>query len=407
MRRNSVAHLRNIARLVRNAPNSSAIILADRDNRVILWSYGAEKLFGFRSEEMLGRECPVAFSPIEPGHNPGDGKSQDAGADSYACRTNITTRDGKRPMVHISASRLRNTGRLLGYLYVIENLSDEKIQERLRLAYADELERIVQKRADELREKDAQIIQSAKMATLGEMATGIAHEINQPLGGISLITQGLLRALHKGKLTNAMLEERLNAINDQIERISKIITHLRIFGRQTPESRTKVHVNRSVLDVFDFVGQQLKNHNIALDIDLDEKPSYVLADSNRLEQVLLNMITNARDAMDEQEKRVQRLLATRHPPQWAVNWEKKLFIRTYRDSDYVVIAIGDTGGGIPEAIREKIFEPFFTTKEVNKGTGLGLSISYGIIKEYGGDISLVTEIDRGSTFFIRLPVMEA
>ncbi|HPU22288.1 MAG TPA: ATP-binding protein [Thermoclostridium caenicola] len=407
MRRDSIAQLRKIARLVRNAPSHSAIILTDRNNRVILWNHGAKKLFGFRPEEVIGRECPIDYKPVGQNLNPGENQAPDTEADSYSCRTTIATRDGKRLTVYISASRLRESGRILGHLFVVEDLTDEMVQEKLCLTFPDDLERIVKKRTDELRERDAQIIQSAKMATLGEMATGVAHEINQPLGGISLITQGLLRALHKGKLTNAMLEDRLNAITAQIDRISKIITHLRTFGRQTPESLSKVHVNRSVMDVFDFVGQQLKNHNIKLDIDLDEKLSYVLADSNRLEQVLLNMITNARDAMDEQEKRVRHLLATRHPPQWAVNWEKKLFIRTYRDSGYVVIAIGDTGGGIPEEIRDKIFEPFFTTKEVNKGTGLGLSISYGIIREYGGDISLVTEIDQGSTFFIRLPALEA
>jgi two-component system NtrC family sensor kinase len=273
--------------------------------------------------------------------------------------------------------------------------------------YANNLERIVEQRTAELREKDAQIIQAGKLATLGEMATGIAHEINQPLGGISLITQGILRAMHKGRLTDDFLKERLNSINDQIERIDKIINHLRVFGRQAPESRTAVQVNKSVRDVFDFIGEQLKKRNISLDMDLDDSITTVLADGNRLEQVLLNIIGNARDAMDEHEIRVCELLDGDSPPLWALNWEKRLFIRTYRDLDKVVIAIGDTGGGIPGEIRDKIFDPFFTTKEVGKGTGLGLSISYGIIKEFGGDIKLVTEVDRGSTFFIILPAMEA
>lgn len=272
--------------------------------------------------------------------------------------------------------------------------------------YADNLEKIVKERTAELRQKDAQIIQSGKLATLGEMATGIAHEINQPLGGISLMTQGIMKALSKGKLTDAILEERLNSINEQIERINKIINHLRIFGRQAPETMTAVILNKPIMDVFDFIGQQLKNRGIKLNIDLDEDIPPVFADSNRLEQVLLNIIGNARDALDDQELRVQKLLNYRRPPKWALSWEKTLFIRTYQDRNKVVIAIGDTAGGIRESIRDKIFEPFFTTKEVGKGTGLGLSISYGIIKEFNGDINLVTAVDRGSTFFITLPAME-
>ena len=273
--------------------------------------------------------------------------------------------------------------------------------------YADNLEKIVKQRTAELRKKDAQIIQSGKLATLGEMATGIAHEINQPLGGISLMTQGIMRALSKGKLTDTLLEERLNSINEQIERINKIINHLRIFGRQAPEVMAEVIVNKPILDVFDFIGQQLNNRKIRIDMDLDEDIPPVLADNNRLEQVLLNIIGNARDALDEQEVRVQSLIESGSPPEWAVVWEKRLYIRTYSDRNRIVIAIGDTGGGIHEMLREKIFEPFFTTKEVGKGTGLGLSISYGIVKEFNGDIKLVTEVDRGSTFFISLPVMEA
>lgn len=576
MSRDNIDQFIRIVHLVRSAPSQSAIILTDGGNNVILWSFGAEKLLGYRAEEVLGGGCPFEYRPTaqksqkmsDPGH-----PETETEADSYTYRTSTVTRDGRRLLVHVSASRLMESGKAAGHLYVLEDVTEDVIQEKLRLIlvsiaqiaskkqplikmvercvraiqthlelplvylcfstregfsssswsgirseplslhcsaessgkdgisvkcaecrstgqitceelashhcsayiggvndyneplyifhapltsdshtlgilhfvipeslkrvyteegqildliahkvtasiltrqleenlkeYADNLERIVKKRTDELREKDAQIIQSAKMATLGEMATGVAHEINQPLGGISLITQGLLRALHKGKLTPAILEDRLNAINEQIERINKIITHLRTFGRQTPESRSRVQVNKCILDVFDFIGQQLRNHNIRLDVDLDDKLSDVMADNNRLEQVLLNMLTNARDALEDQEKRVQRLLSSRHPPKWAVDWEKKIFIRTYDDANHVVIAIGDTGGGIPDKIREKIFEPFFTTKEVNRGTGLGLSISYGIIRDYGGDISLVTQVDRGSTFFIKLPAVEA
>ena len=269
--------------------------------------------------------------------------------------------------------------------------------------YAADLERIVQQRTDQLREKDAQLVQSGKLATLGEMATGIAHEINQPLGGISLMAQGIQRALEKGKLTDELLANRLHSVHEQIERINKIINHLRVFGRQAPESKSPIDVNKPLRDVLDLIGMQLRNHNILLTLTLDDHLPHVLGDANRLEQVFLNIIGNARDALEEQEIRVNGLRAEADAPDWATAWEKRISIRTAMDDGMVTITITDTAGGIPERVMSKIFEPFFTTKQVGKGTGLGLSISYGIVKEFDGDLRVTTRMDGGSTFTVALP----
>lgn len=272
--------------------------------------------------------------------------------------------------------------------------------------YAADLERAVQQRTDQLREKDAQLVQSGKLATLGEMATGIAHEINQPLGGISLMAQGIQRALEKGKLTDELLANRLHSIHEQIERINKIINHLRVFGRQAPESKSPIDVNKPLRDVLDLIGMQLRNHNILLTLTLDERLPHVLGDANRLEQVFLNIIGNARDALEEQEIRVNGLRAELETPDWAATWEKQLSIRTAMENGMVTITVTDTAGGIPERVMSKIFEPFFTTKQVGKGTGLGLSISYGIVKEFDGDLRVTTKMDVGSTFTVALPPIE-
>jgi len=266
-----------------------------------------------------------------------------------------------------------------------------------------ELERLVTERTDQLRIKDAQLVQSGKLATLGEMATGIAHEINQPLGGISLIVQGLQRAKNHGKLNDQILDDKLKSIIEQIDRINKIITHLRTFARQPQETHQEISVIVPLFDVFKLIGQQLKNKNITVETLLSDKMPTVMADHNRLEQVFLNILSNARDALDDFENCVKKVREQEDPPEWAKSWQKKITISTYEKNKYVYIEIEDTGGGIPKEYINKIFDPFFTTKEVGRGTGLGLSISYGIMKEFGGTISFETEEMIGSRFTIRLP----
>jgi C4-dicarboxylate-specific signal transduction histidine kinase len=162
----------------------------------------------------------------------------------------------------------------------------KRLEEEIK-QYAYDLERLVQERTDQLRVKDAQLVQSGKLATLGEMATGIAHEINQPLGGISLIVQGLQRAKNLGKLNDEILDEKLKSIIEQIDRINKIITHLRTFARQSKEAHQPISVSVPLLDVFKLIGQQLENKNITIETYISEEVPMVVADHNKLEQVFL------------------------------------------------------------------------------------------------------------------------
>jgi len=196
--------------------------------------------------------------------------------------------------------------------------------------YADNLEKMVKERTRELREKDAQLVQSEKLATLGEMATGIAHEINQPLGGISLITQGLILAKKRNKLTDEMLLEKLNAIIEQVDRIDKIIGHLRTFARQSDQTKTPVNIKMPLTDVFKLIGEQLKRQQISVDMDIEENLPYVLADHNRLEQVFLNLIINAKDALNEREKVQQRLVSENDADGQIVPPDKKITIKPFR-----------------------------------------------------------------------------
>lgn len=270
--------------------------------------------------------------------------------------------------------------------------------------YADNLEKMVKVRTHQLRDKDAQLVQSEKLATLGEMATGIAHEINQPLGGISLITQGLILAKQRNKLTDELLLEKLNAVVEQVDRIDKIIGHLRTFARQSDQSKTLVNIKSPLLDVFKLIGEQLEKRNISVDMDIEENLPYVLADHNRLEQVFLNLIVNARDAISDLERIGKRLKSENEAAGWVESLNKKITIKAYSDSLNVTVIISDNGIGIPQTIINRIFEPFFTTKEVGKGTGIGLSIIYGIVKEFDGTIDVESKEMKGSSFIIKFPI---
>ncbi|MCX7711945.1 MAG: ATP-binding protein [Clostridia bacterium] len=270
--------------------------------------------------------------------------------------------------------------------------------------YADNLEKMVQVRTDQLREKDAQLVQSGKLATLGEMAAGIAHEMNQPLGSINLMAQGLLMAKERNKLSDSLLDEKLSSIVEQVDRINKLISHLRTFARQSIQEKQEVCINNPITDAFKLVGQQLYDRNINVYLELGQDLPLVLAEHNKLEQVFLNLFGNARDALDEFETLVNQLKTETEVSGWVQSWEKKLTVKTYQEYNQVVIEILDTGTGIPSTVIHRIFEPFFTTKEVGKGTGLGLSITYGIVKEFDGTIDVVSEEMKGCKFIIKFPI---
>jgi len=240
-------------------------------------------------------------------------------------------------------------------------------------------------------EAETQLIQAGKMATLGEMATGVAHELNQPLNAIKLGSEYLLKMTEKGQgIDREELDELAEDISGEVDRASGIINHLRQFGRKGEVVANRVDINMSIRGVFTILGQQLRVHGIDVRLDLDENLPPIMADENRLEQVFINLVTNARDAMlDRKEEEHAE--------------PNVLTIRSFREPGRVTATVSDTGPGVPESIRARLFEPFFTTKETGKGTGLGLSISYGIVRDYKGTIDLTTSEGAGATFIVSFP----
>ncbi len=242
---------------------------------------------------------------------------------------------------------------------------------------------------------EQQLIQASKMATLGEMSTGVAHELNQPLSVIK--TAGSF--LHKKVLKNQKIDDDTmktltGEINAQVDRASKIINHMREFGRKSEVVREEVQLNEALSRALEIFQQQLKLRQIEVVTDLQPELPTIMADSNRLEQVFINLLINARDAIEA------KWWGNVAPKDKA----KKIFLTTHAKDTMAVVEIRDTGTGIPASIVDKIFEPFFTTKQVGKGTGLGLSISYGIVRDYDGTIQVKSREDEGSSFIIQFPV---
>ncbi len=245
----------------------------------------------------------------------------------------------------------------------------------------------------EIIEKDAQLFQASKMTTLGEMSAGIAHELNQPLNAIKIGNDFLKKQIEQHRpIANDELHQVVSAVSTQVNRASEIIQSLREFGRKPDFKKEMVDVNKTIRDVMKIIGQQLSLQNIKVVYDLDEGVPRILANKNRLEQVVFNLVTNARDAIENQavfqEDAEENIIAIS-------TWSEQ---RTHLN-----MTVSDTGIGIPEKNVQKIFEPFYTTKEVGKGMGLGLSITYGIIRDFGGTIRVESQAGGGTRFHLRFP----
>ncbi|HAO21155.1 MAG TPA: hypothetical protein DCQ37_12175 [Desulfobacteraceae bacterium] len=255
--------------------------------------------------------------------------------------------------------------------------------------YTEEL----QQTYNDLREAQTQLIQSAKLASIGELSAGVAHELNQPLMVIRTTIQLIVRYISKGHTDILQFKEQFEKIEKNTTRMMNIINHLRVFSRQSSTEFVPVNVSKVIEDAFMMISEQLRLRSIIVEKQLLPDIPSVHGDPNQLEQVFLNLITNARDAITAKSATDMHHLG-------------KLEIITKISDDCesdIEILFKDNGCGIPQDIRDKIFDPFFTTKEVGQGTGLGLSISYGIIRDHQGSIHIVETSAAGTVFRVILP----
>ena len=300
--------------------------------------------------------------------------------------------DDRRRLAH-QTERLDNSRRALLHL-LQDSRTDQLHLEASRKAtihiMGDLRETTIemQRREQELREKQEQLVQAGKLATLGELTTGVAHELNNPLNNTALFVGNAVDLIELGAADHGRIVRELHRAMQQVGKATEIISHLRTFGRAAPVSRKPISLRQVIEQALSLVQEQLHLREVEVTVDLGPEEPVVLGNPIQLEQVFINLLTNARDAVAD-------------APRKAIRISGAVVARA------VEVAVADTGHGIPPELERRIFDPFFTTKEVGKGMGLGLSITYGIIKEHGGTISVVSPPGEGAAFRIHLPLAPA
>ncbi len=344
----------------------SPIFVLDRESLEILdVNDRVEEVYGYSRREIAGHSFLVLFAPED--RDLRSARLKEAGA-------------------FTSVRQVARDGRIL-YCDVLVSPFDYPGREVLLVTTNDVTERI---------EAEQQLIQASKMATLGEMATGVAHELNQPLTVIKTASGFFMKKIGKGeRIEDEILKTLAEEIDGHVDRASRIINHMREFGRKADMALSPLDLNRVIVRAHEIFNQQLTLKRIETVFDLDPELPAIMGDPGLLEQVFVNLFLNARDAIED------RFGSSETAP-----GEKQIKISSRGENGRVKVEFSDTGAGIPPRIADKVFEPFFTTKKVGEGTGLGLSISYGIVKGCGGTIRVSGEEGRGAVFLLTFPAVQ-
>jgi PAS domain S-box-containing protein len=334
---------------------NDGLAVLDQDGRVVRWNRPMEELYGVRHEEAVGRALAQLFDSQIVRMLGGVPSGRAEGAAYY--RVPMSTRHDppRRLLVNLGTTPLRDSlDEVVGSIVIVEDISSRvQLEEQLQI--------------------------SEKMASLGLLAAGVAHEVNTPLTGISSYTQMLLEKAQPEDPSTKVLEK----IERQTFRAAKIVNGLLNLARPSQVDSGPCDVNAVINDVLSLLEHQFRTGSIQVRKELAASAPVVQGIEHKLQQVFLNLFLNARDAMP------------------SGGW---LTIVTRADHAGAVIEVADTGSGIPEEALSRIYDPFFTTKEIGKGTGLGLSIAYGIVQEHGGTIACDSHVGQGTRFTIRFPL---
>ena len=346
--------------------SGDGIIAADMKGNIIIFNEAAEELLGYRAEDVIGKINIVdLYPPGEAKEIMGQLRNEEYGGVGKLAPQQVTIvhKSGEHIPIQLSASLVYEEGG----------------KELCSVGFFTDLRPRIQMEK-ELEETHLQLVSSEKMASLGKLAAGIAHEINNPLGGILIYSSLMMEELIEADARRQDLEK----IVQEATRCKDIVKSLLEFSRQTEPKMEPVDVNKAITDGLFFLEKQALFHNIRIVKNLAPLLPMVRGNPGQLKQVFMNIIVNAAEAM---------------------SGGGTLTITTAPSADQKVVSIdfADTGEGIPREILTSIFDPFFTTKEPGKGTGLGLSTSYGIIDGHGGRIDVKSEVGKGTTFTIELP----
>jgi two-component system, NtrC family, sensor kinase len=337
----------------------AGVVVIGADEKIERWNRGMERLASVKRAEAIGKTLAEVLSPdaaatlraILPSSAPAEDHD-------HLYKVALRLQTGQAITVNVNAAPFDLA------------LSANGAGARAVLIFHDVTDRVALER---------QVQQTEKMVAVGLLAAGVAHEVNTPLTGISSYTQ-LLRSQMDPK--DARIEW-LDKIEKQTFRGAKIVNNLLNFARTGSGDDASIEISKVVGDVLSLIEHQLDKTRVRVVKELAPDLPMVVGSENKIQQVLFNLILNARDAMP------------------SGGW---LTLKTFADNRDIVIEVSDTGEGIPEADLPRIFDPFFTTKDVGRGTGLGLAVSYGIVQEYGGSIHASSQRGKGSRFEVRLPI---
>lgn len=336
---------------------ADAIITTTPEGIITSWNRGAENLFGWRADEIKGKHITVLIPDVLIKQGEIEcltyGLEENGFVNHY--ETERLHKDGSKRLVNLSETQIKDaTGKVTGKAQILRDLTEAKLKEQ-------------------------QFQQSERLASVGHMAAGVAHEIGNPLASISSLTQLLQRRAH-----DPFSQEQLKKVRQQINRINTIVRDLVDFSRPSNQDPTETNVNELITSAVGLLKHDARCRDINFNIQIDPQITKVYIVPDQLHQVIVNLLLNAADALEDTENPI-------------------IYISTKSFKGRIRIKICDNGPGIPEEIRDRIFEPFFTTKETGSGTGLGLSVSHGIIQSMNGTIVLGTKEGRGSCFRISLP----
>lgn len=338
--------------------SADAIITLNNDDEITSWNRGAENMFGWKRDEIVGQSVKTMIpDELIRQH---ELKCLEFGMSYRGFVSNYETerldKENKKVLVNLSESFIRNEkDEIIGRSQILRDLTDLKLREE-------------------------QIQHSERLATVGHMAAGVAHEVGNPLTAISSLVQVCQR-----KTEDPFVQDQLKKVRDHIQRINKIVRDLVDFSRPSGFESEMMRLNTLIESAVGLLEHDARCRSVRFDLDLTPDLPRLEGVPDQIHQVLVNLLLNAVDAMNDVKKPV-------------------ITIRTWREEGNAMLSIKDIGEGIPEEKKGRIFEPFFTTKEVGSGTGLGLSVSHGIITKMGGSIDVLSEEGEGAEFIITLPI---
>ena len=359
------------------ASMADALIVASPEGTIQTVNPPACKMLGCAKEEITGDLVTNLFDE-ESAFGTRELESLLQTGFLSSTESTLRSKDGHRTPVLISGSVRRDTrGAITGVVLVAKDITEYKQAQ------------------EALREREAQLVHTGRLTAMGEMAAGIAHELNQPLAVIRIWSQSLGNDVERGTVSPQRVAQATREMAQQMDRATTIITHMRAFARgETDEAAGPTNLAIPANEALLFFQEQFRIHEIELVTEIANDLPAVSIHANRFEQIVVNLLSNARYALDKKESTTPA-------------FQKKVTLRLQAgpNRDSVILEVADTGVGMAAADRSRCLEPFFTTKVVGQGTGLGLHIIRGIVNELAGQIDVESQPGEGALFRIHLPAI--